>query len=515
MQENIIKEQDLEQNSYDLVNYESHAFYMTAPYNLFTVGKIFGHNAPDFNKAKVLELGCASGGNIIPLASLYPNSSFVGIDLSKKQIEQGKKVIEDLGLKNIELKAISITDIKESFGKFDYIICHGVFSWVPQEVQDAILKICSKNLTKEGLAYISYNTLPGWNMVKTIRDMMLYHSKRFKDAKTKIEQSRALLKFVAENSKNTNKNYNEVVQNELNLLNNQADYYLFHEHLEGNNIPMYFSDFIKMAEKHELKFLSETNFKAMLLDNWPQGVKEVLKNAGKIEEIEQYLDFITNRRFRMTVLCHKDTKINRNIDFNIVKDAYLMPLLEKVKEDEEKIIFKVKETSREITAKKENDFMKVFSEVKIPTHFSEIIKKAKLDKDENSIDNLAKDILKMIFFGGAEITFAQPLYTLKVSDTPKVFDYTAYEAKNSTRVTNTNHKVINIDLFSRILLQYLDGKNDISALKEKMLSHFIKGELELKENAKKITKEEEIMKKLDEMLPKLLSELAKTAILIS
>ena len=101
--------------------------------------------------------------------------NIVGIDLSKVQIDAGLANIKALGLKNIELKHCSITDIDESFGKFDYIICHGVFSWVPEFVREKILEISNKNLIENGIAYISYNTLPGWNMVRTIREMMAYH----------------------------------------------------------------------------------------------------------------------------------------------------------------------------------------------------------------------------------------------------------------------------------------------------------------------------------------------------
>ena len=132
---------------------------------------------PKIETSRVLELGCASGGNLIPHAVNYPKGQYVGVDLSKTQIDSGLEQVKSLGLKNIELKCCSITDIDESFGKFDYIICHGVISWVPDFVRDKIFEISSKNLSKNGIAYISYNTLPGWNMVRSIRDMMLYHAK--------------------------------------------------------------------------------------------------------------------------------------------------------------------------------------------------------------------------------------------------------------------------------------------------------------------------------------------------
>src|SRR5436309_1556438 len=81
--------------------------------------------------ARVLELGCAAGGNIIPLAARNPNASFIGIDLSSAQVESGRARIAQLGLSNIELRCESFSDAAAPDAAFDYIVCHGVYSWVP------------------------------------------------------------------------------------------------------------------------------------------------------------------------------------------------------------------------------------------------------------------------------------------------------------------------------------------------------------------------------------------------
>ena len=166
-------------NSYDEVPYESHPFAQTHPSRLFTVGTLFGLRPTPVQRCRVLELGCAAGGNLIPMAEYLPDSEFVGLDLSARQVEDGKKLIADFGLKNLTLKHASILDVDASYGTFDYVICHGVYSWVPSSVQDKVLDICAKQLTPNGIAYISYNTYPGWHMRGMIRDMMQFHSGRF------------------------------------------------------------------------------------------------------------------------------------------------------------------------------------------------------------------------------------------------------------------------------------------------------------------------------------------------
>jgi cyclopropane fatty-acyl-phospholipid synthase-like methyltransferase len=164
-----------ENNAYDAVAYISKPFPQTHPDNLATLATLFGLQPPPLDNCRVLELGCASGGNLIPMAVSLPGSTCVGIDLSANQIADGQKTLAALGLKNVQLKHLSILDIDESFGEFDYIICHGVYSWVPEDVQDKILSICAANLARDGVAYVSYNTFPGWHMRGMIRDMMCYH----------------------------------------------------------------------------------------------------------------------------------------------------------------------------------------------------------------------------------------------------------------------------------------------------------------------------------------------------
>ena len=51
------------------------------------MGKLFGLNTAAPTQCRVLELGCAAGLNLIAMAALLPESTFVGIDLSPVQIE--------------------------------------------------------------------------------------------------------------------------------------------------------------------------------------------------------------------------------------------------------------------------------------------------------------------------------------------------------------------------------------------------------------------------------------------
>src|SRR5262249_43817357 len=152
--------------------YPSNPYPYTHPDHLATVAALLGMKPAAADHCRVLELGCASGGNLIPMAYGLPDSSFFGLDLSGEPVRQGEELVEALGLKNIQLRRMSILDVDDRLGQFDFIICHGVYSWVPAEVQDKILDICARQLAPQGVGFISYNTYPGWHMRGMIRAVM-------------------------------------------------------------------------------------------------------------------------------------------------------------------------------------------------------------------------------------------------------------------------------------------------------------------------------------------------------
>ena len=289
--------------SYDAIPYQSAAFSQTHPDRLATLARMFGLSPPDVTACRVLELGCAGGGNLIPMAVNLPDSEFVGIDLSQRQVDEANDAVGALGLRNIRIEQASILDVDEGWGQFDYLLCHGVFSWVETAVQDKILQIASANLSPDGIAYISYNTYPGWHMRDMVRHMMRYHAGQFEEPAEQIEQARALLAFLASASQGSGP-YGELLTREVDRLGRAEDSYLFHEHLEQTNTPLYFHQFVERAERAGLQYLSEASVSDMLTSRFPESVAATLERISPdILHLEQYMDFVRNRLFRQTLQC--------------------------------------------------------------------------------------------------------------------------------------------------------------------------------------------------------------------
>jgi methyltransferase-like protein len=304
-------------NPYDEVPYESHAYAASTPDRLALMAILFGMEPAPPERCRVLEIGCGSGGNIGPLAWLCPESTFVGFDLSRVQIEEGKRFLEPFGLENIELMQLDLMDVDERFGTFDYIICHGVYSWVPNRVRDRILALCRDHLAPRGVAYVSYNTYPGWHMRGMIRDMMLFHTADFADPQQKVTQARALLEFLAEaHPQESQHPYAMLLRREAKRLRELPFDYLVHDYLEEHNAPVYFHEFVQRAQAHNLAYLGESSFRSMLPSRLPPHVQEILSHIGTdLFKTEQYMDFVINCSFRSSLVVHEDQRIERSIEW--------------------------------------------------------------------------------------------------------------------------------------------------------------------------------------------------------
>lgn len=302
------------QEAYDSFPYQSFPFPQSHPDRLSTIAWLFGMEAAPVDRCRVLEVGCSSGGNLIPMAASLPDSEFVGVDLSPVQVERGIADVEALGLSNIRLLAMDIMDFSEEFGAFDYIIAHGVFSWVPTVVQERLLAICARQLAPAGVAYISYNTLPGWRMRSVVRDAMIYHTKGIADPAKRIAAARAVLEFLAESVKGDASGYGTMLIAQAEYLRKQPDYYILHDHLEVVNEPVYFHDFIERAARHGLGYLGEADFATMLGSGFPPQVKTTLAHiAPDVLHREQFIDFLQARAFRETLLVREGVELTRKV----------------------------------------------------------------------------------------------------------------------------------------------------------------------------------------------------------
>ena len=249
--------------------------------------------APD--GCRVLELGCGDGGNLVPMACGLPGGSFRGIDLSVRAIERAQALAGALKLDNVRFER---ADLSAAIGEFDYVIAHGVYSWVEPPARDALLAACRTCLAPNGVAYVSYDVLPGGHLREITRQMLRWHLRDVDEPEQRIGQARALLEAVVE-ARPEGDEMRLAAERAL----QQGDAALFHDELAPHHEAVLFADFVTHAAAHGLRFLAEADVFEMDAGGLPPEL------AGDPIEREQYLDFFKGRMFRQTLLCHAGAEL--------------------------------------------------------------------------------------------------------------------------------------------------------------------------------------------------------------
>ena len=511
------------ENPYDAVPYQSYPYAVTRPANLYTVGTLFGVSAPDFRTARVLELGCASGDNLIPLAFQYPDGHYIGVDFSERQIEMAAKTVSELDVKNIEFIARPFADMPP-LEKFDYIICHGVYSWVDDDARERILEICRTQLVENGLAVISYNTLPGWNMVRSLREMMLFHAKLFDDPVEKVGQAMELLRFVRDNNSEGSA-YRTVIDSEINLLSEQSVSYVAHDHLESENSQFYFHELAAALGRHGLQYVGDSDIAQMYVDNLPEDAAGKLKAVTDILRQEQYIDFIRNRRFRSSIVCSEAATVNRNLRQEVIHDFYLSSAIKPdeadVKADTADTRFRDRAGNVVFTAhtKEVAVLFSELSESLRPIKSADLIDMAARNLDGADRDALRKVVegfgLQLALKGLIALHAEAGSHVSHVSEMPEASRLARHQAPLHGWATNAWHEKIAHDLFTRVLIGYLDGSNSLDDLCQIMSEQVDKGVLGVQLDGKEIADAEQRRLVIRNLTENALDSIAQNALLVA
>jgi len=483
--------------TYDDIPYPSHSYSASGPAHTSAIGMLFGMTPAKLETARVLEIGCASGGNIIPFAARFPDSICLGIDLSEKQIADADKAAKDLKLQNISFKAISVLDLELEDQKFDFIIVHGVYSWVPDDVQKQILKICGENLDASGIAYVSYNTLPGWNAVKTVRDMMLYHGQNFDNPKDRVREARNMLQFAHDNISKETGPYKLSLDNEIKVLATADDNYLLHDHLEAHNEPCYFHEFMDKAHENGLGYLGDSGIASMYIGNQKEEAAEKLMEISDIIRQEQYVDFLTNRRFRSTLLVHGNVELARNVTPESAAGLSLVSLYglkDNIPEKEFKntseldlVSFANPDATVNIKGKYLcGMFLELLNAAPRALKRDELIQAVRdrfTDVTKADLETIwDTNILNLIFRGILRLENSPVQPSVKVGEFPCVFSVSRHQALSQTIVPNLRFDSIKLTDGQRVVIQYVNGENTLEAIFENVLAHIQKSELTINQN---------------------------------
>jgi len=346
-------------------------------------------------------------------------------------------------------------------------------------VQRALLGVVGRNLTPNGVAYVSYNTYPGWHARAIVRDMMLFHDRPELPAAERVQRGRTLLELMASSVPKSQQVYAALLREEIETLDTVNDAYIVHEELEAENHPVYFSDFAQGAEAAGLRYMCEA-YPSVTDVQLPAALRDQLRLLSADDtQYEQYLDFVRNRTFRRSLLCRADRAIVRDPDPAALRSMFLRARC-------------VAEAASESAAHGTEVFRTnagasitmAHPVVRAALHALIDARPAALSLDELRaetrtrvasdvevpVEMLADAMLRCAMVRLLDLTTHAERCATRLSSRPVASPLARHEARTESLVTSFSHVQVRLSDFDRTLLTKLDGTRDEHMLINEMMA---------------------------------------------
>ena len=303
---------------YDDLPYVSRPFRQTHPDRLACMGLLLGMTPADPRTARVLDVGCGSALNLIAMAATLPDARFFGFDLAQTAVEQARSCIARLGLQNIRVEHMDLLEFPGDAGEFDYIIAHGFYSWVPEEVREALLTLMDRHASPHAICYLSFNARPGSTLRLAWREAAAYHAHGIVDPVERAQASVRMLELMAETSAARPGAWRDIVTDMVGAVHEKGIRWVGHDDFGPVFEPFHFHEVAEAAARHGMQYLSD----ACHFDSQPYELsdpaRDILQDLEQRDLLlrEQYFDFLELRPFRQILLCRSGVALRRPIDTN-------------------------------------------------------------------------------------------------------------------------------------------------------------------------------------------------------
>ena len=292
-------------NPYDELHYRCFPIEWSAPERLALASMLHGGPRKSLGSYRVLELGCGNGANLLPLAFYRRCAEFVGVDGARSQVDIARSRALALNLPNVEFIHADFSNADALLrGRFDFILAHGIFSWVPIDVRDSLFSLCASRLEAGGLLYLNYNCYPGWKIRGLVRSFLLARTAGTIDLRARAESAKELAARVASACAGDDQHpYSRLIANEFRFVCENDVSHIAHEYLAADNHAYWRSEFLRVAARHGLEYVADADF------NYPSSrVTDSLQSAlleqqiASTHTLDDAVDLLCYRQLHSPIL---------------------------------------------------------------------------------------------------------------------------------------------------------------------------------------------------------------------
>ena len=231
------------------------------PERLALASLLHGGPSPDISQYRLLEVGCGAGANLIPLAYYRPQAEFIGVDLDSKQVNLATARSEALKQSNISFRKIDL-DQQDGWpeGPFDFILIHDLASKVPSEILQRLFHLCSTSLAPEGLLYLNYDSMPGWNIRNMVREYLLAHNEGVSEEAEKIARSKLAAEKMTRSLHASEHPYRQLLASEFKQVSNSTPDELALNYLNPHQNAFWRSELLDRVKQFGLSYVADADY---------------------------------------------------------------------------------------------------------------------------------------------------------------------------------------------------------------------------------------------------------------
>lgn len=500
---------------YDKMPFRSKLHRGRHPDRFRVIGSVLGRSSPQLEKSRILELGCGAAEGLVALALEFPDAALEGTDLSHRAILEGRRIASSCGVKNLSLSESDLRSFSPSAKEYQYIICHGLYSWVSDEVRQSILKIIEKHLSSDGIAFISFNANPGAKTRSILGDLASRFTPDVKDPAEKAKDIRSLFRmYEGAIGYEFERPYSLLMNRELAHIKQESDGSLLHDLLASDSKAFYLRDFAKDLSVFDLSFLGDSRMSRNVGVRTRRNVRgeasDMLLGLSALEcgEME---DFLFHTTFREAIVCKGRVESNVLLpDKESIRDLWISASFE-VSEDDVELVDIYGRTVEPSFPLLKSALLHLGGIWPDGATLDDLVSKLKVTKSDQEV--LMTSLLGLFEDDLVELFKTKPKFSSILSDKPAASPLARYQAATDSKVTNLRFETVELSPFEKEVLLLIDGSKSISEIIRHFKERQASGVGAIKEDGVEVLDGSRVEELISELIGEALETLRKGALL--